>query len=176
DRARMYYIIPSSCRERKHVRTHILYFMITAFILSLLLSNSVSYADSWQQASLPSSVTQDLYAVWGSSDGDIYAAGESGTLIYWDGSTWQEITTNTSFDLTSLWGLPDNVVFAAGDEGTILLSYFGGTGWLPFTPTDITDSRLNALWGSSATTNVYAVGSLGTILSFNGTSWEDVTP
>ena len=157
------------------MKPHTLSFMITAFILSLLLSDSVSYAYGWQQASLPSSVTQDLYAVWGSSDGDIYVAGESGTLIYWDGSTWQVITTNTLFDLTSLWELPDIAVFAAGDEGTLLLSYFGGTGWLAFTPTDITDSRLNALWGSSVT-NVYAIGSLGTILSFNGTSWEDVSP
>jgi hypothetical protein len=144
--------------------------MITAFILSLLLSDSVSYADSWQQASLPSSVTLDLYAVWGSSDGDIYAAGENGTLLHYDGSTWQVITTNTPFNLTSLWGLPDIAVFAAGEEGTILLN--GGTGWLAFTPTD---NNLNALWGSSAT-NVYAVGSFGTILSFNGTSWEDVSP
>ena len=152
------------------MRTHVLSFMITAFILSLLLSNSVSYADSWQQAPLPPSVTQDLYAVWGSSDGDIYAAGESGMLIHWDGSTWQTITTNTYFDLTSLWELPDIAVFSAGDEGTILLN--GGTEWLTFT---LTDSHLNALWGLSAT-NVYAVGSLGTILSFNGTSWEDVSP
>jgi hypothetical protein len=166
----MYYIISSSCREGIPMRTHTLYFMITAFILSLLLTNSVSYADSWQKASLPPSITQDLYAVWGSWDGDIYAAGASGTLIYWDGSTWQEITTNTSDDLTSLWELPNIAVFSAGDLGTILLN--GGTGWLMF---KLTDSRLNALWGLSAT-NVYAVGSLGTILFFNGTSWKDVAP
>jgi hypothetical protein len=110
--------------------------------------------------------------VLGSSDGDIYAAGANGTLIHWDGGTWDEINTTSLdlLDLSALWELPGIAVLAAGEGGTILLN--GGTGWLKFT---LTDSHLNALWGLSVT-KVYAVGSLGTILAFNGTSWQDVTP
>ncbi len=151
------------------MRTHTLYFVITTFILSLLLYSSLSYADSWQKASLP--VSQDLYAVWGSSDSDIYVAGAVGTLIHFDGVTWHDISINTPQDLTSVWETPLTAVFVAGDNGTILMN--DGTGWISFATNTV--SRLNALWGLSIT-NIYAVGSLGTILSFNGISWGDATP
>ena len=48
-----------------------------------------------------------------------------------------------------------------------------GLRWLKFS--NMTFNTINAVWGSSAT-NIFAVGSLGTILTFNGTSWSLLTP
>ena len=36
----------------------------------------------------PSPTTKDLSEVWGSASDNIYAVGESGTIIHYDGSNW----------------------------------------------------------------------------------------
>ncbi|HVN71431.1 MAG TPA: Ig-like domain-containing protein [Desulfomonilia bacterium] len=137
-------------------------------ILVCSLPIIIAHADTWQTVAPTSN---NIYALWGTSDNDIYAAGANGTLLHNDGTSWQPISTNTSNDLTSVWGIPSVAVFSVGDQGTIFLN--DGIRWLAFTHFSV--SHLNALWGTSVT-NIYAVGSLGTILFFNGTSWQDASP
>jgi len=134
-------------------------------ILFLLIApqDEVGYADSWDSATIS---TQDLYAVWGASDRYILVAGEQGTLLYSNGSSWQEITTSAISDLNSLWGIYNEVVFSVGNSGTLL--GYDGSSWSESAPIIY---NLNALWGSSST-NVYAVGEYGKIFRYDGTSWE----
>ncbi|MEX1266903.1 MAG: hypothetical protein WEA08_08260, partial [Woeseia sp.] len=44
----------------------------------------------------------DLYGIYGSPDGQIYAGGEDGTVLYFDGSTWQE-STEANDDIRDVW-------------------------------------------------------------------------
>jgi hypothetical protein len=156
------------------MRSNYFYSTLTVLFLLIYLPISGACADSWKADTL---VDQDLNAIWGSTDGDIYAAGASNTLLHYDGSSWEQIlqikNSTPLVDLMSLWGAPPVPVLCAGEQGIIFLD--DGMRWLKFTLTRLTLSDINALWGSSST-NIYAVGSLGTILSFNGTSWNIVTP
>lgn len=117
----------------------------------------------------------DLYALWGSTDDDIYAAGQGNTLLYFDGLSWEQvpqIESNTPIvDIMAVWGVPSVEVIAAGGMGTIFMN--DGLRWLKFG--SITSNTINAVWGSSST-NIFAVGASGTILTSDGTSWRLLTP
>ncbi|HWR67690.1 MAG TPA: Ig-like domain-containing protein [Desulfomonilia bacterium] len=138
-------------------------------ILIISLMTCLLWAEEW---SMTNPTNQDLYSLWGSWDGDLYAAGENGILISYNGASWSQVSLSNPYDLNALWGTPASQVFSAGDLGKI---YFNdGLGrWYLFTTPVITD--LYGLWGSSAS-DVYAVGALGKILFFNGSSWQDVSP
>jgi hypothetical protein len=154
------------------MRSPFFYRILTALFLLIYFPISGSCADTWKTAS---PVDKDLNAIWGSSDEDIYAAGANNTLLHFDGSSWEQVSqfknSTTITDLLSLWGVPPVPVISTDDQGDIFLN--DGLRWIKYLPIRI--GNLNALWGSS-TTNIYAVGSSGTILSFNGTSWKLVTP
>jgi hypothetical protein len=156
------------------MRSKYFYSVLTALFLLIYLPISGSCADTWTK---DTPVGQDLNAIWGSTDEDIYAAGASNTLLHYDGGSWEQVSQiNNStplVDLMSLWGAPPVPVLCAGEQGIIFLD--DGMRWLKFTRTTLTLRDINALWGSSQT-NIYAAGSSGTILSFNGTFWNLVTP
>jgi hypothetical protein len=148
--------------------------ILTLLYLLIYLPGSGSCADTWKT---DTPVEQDLNAIWGFTDNDIYAAGANNTLLHYDGSSWDQVlqisNSTPLVDLLSLWGSPPVPILCAGEQGIIFLD--DGLRWLKFALTTLTLSDINALWGSSAT-NIYAVGSLGTILSFNGVSWSLMTP
>ena len=62
----------------------------------------------------------NLYAVWSNHDDDMYAAGDYGTVLHYNGETWLEIeqalTTNR---LLCIWS-DGFETFFAGERGTVL--------------------------------------------------------
>jgi photosystem II stability/assembly factor-like uncharacterized protein len=115
----------------------------------------------------------DLCAVWGSSAADadspvVYAAGERGTILIYDGSSWQQEASPTRRDLYGLWGSSAGDVYAVGRRGIMLHNNDGG-GWGAVDVQARDD--LNAVWGSSAS-DIHAVGANGTILDYDGESWS----
>lgn len=152
------------------MRTNVLYGVLTALFL-ILLSPCFGYcADNWQATTL---VDHDLNAIWGSSDDDIYVAGDNGTFLSYDGTSWQESTwiqSNTPYDLMSVWGISPIVIITTDNFGNIFLN--DSLRWVKYPSSN--GLSLNAIWGTSAT-NAYAVGSNGTILFFNGSSWTNLT-
>jgi hypothetical protein len=174
----MYLIIGG--RKGIYMRSKYFYSILTAVFILVYLPVSGSCTDTWN-ADRP--VIQDLNAIWGSTDSDMYAAGASNTMIHYDGTSWVQESQFSTFtpiiDLMSLWGIPyiqaQSQVFrvlCTGKQGMIFKN--DGMGWGKFALPGLTAVDINALWGSSAT-NLYAVGSLGKILHFNG-SWNLVTP
>ena len=71
---------------------------------------------SWSRVRLP---TRDvLYAVWGSSASNVYAAGGDGSLYRYDGTTWiPEKAQNGNSLIHGLWGASSTDVYAAGAGG-----------------------------------------------------------
>jgi hypothetical protein len=153
-----------------YMRSKYFYGVLIAVFFLIYRPISGSCADTWKTNN---PVDQDLNAIWGFTGEDIYAAGANNTLLHYDGSSWEQVSQFKAgtTSLLSLWGVPPVPIIATDDLGDIFLN--DGLRWVKYPPIRI--GNLNALWGS-ATTNIYAVGSSGTILSFNGASWRLISP
>jgi len=103
--------------------------------------------------------------VWGSSPTNVFAVGDAGTILRYDGSAWSPMSSGTPRVLLGVWGT-GNTVFAVGDAGTVLR--YNGTTWTSIGPGPVDD--LLAVWGSSER-DVYVTGSSGIILRYDGSTW-----
>lgn len=116
--------------------------------------------------------SEDLKCVWGRSAKNIFAVGENGLILHYNGNidnTWAKMTSNVSNDLRGVWGT-DNKAFAVGNGG-IILCYDGNVDnnvWMKMASN--TSKDLFGIWGDSEK-NIFAVGDSGTILYYNGSSW-----
>ncbi len=123
--------------------------------------------DWWNWTTITTSVSADLWDIWGASANDIYAVGDQGTALHYNGVAWNRLTDIPTFQsLNAIWGNSSDDIFVVGDFGTIL--HFDGTEWT------LQDSHIHAhlfdVWGTSGS-DMYAVGFNGTILHYDGTSW-----
>jgi hypothetical protein len=104
----------------------------------------------------------DVYTVWGSGPGDVYAGGDNLYHSTGDG-TWTTQLSSASI-IDSIWGSSSADVYAVDGVGKIYHSTGNGS-WSQ--QKSGTTYRLFGVWGSSAT-DVYAVGQGGTILHSTG--------
>jgi hypothetical protein len=72
----------------------------------------------WSRVDLPP-LDEILYEVWGTGPADVFAVGESGTVLHFDGTAWTA-TRPTSRSLLGVWGSSPSDVYAVGNRGTIL--------------------------------------------------------
>jgi len=117
---------------------------------------------------MTSNTTRNLVDVWGSQANDVYVAGDVGTIMSYDGSTWAEQHSSTGWVL-SLWGASPDDIFAVGQDGPVLR----GAGAVWSTMESNTTEYLNDVWGASPS-DVYAVGGNGTIMHYDGNGWRQV--
>lgn len=119
----------------------------------------------WETQKLP--IDSDLWDVWGASPQDIYAVGEYGKIMHYNGSTWSQLQGISNRQaLNAIWGASAQDIFIVGDFGTIL--HYNGSGWVE--QNSGTQETLFGVWGMSGG-DVYAVGMHGTILHYDGTAW-----
>ena len=74
-------------------------------------------------STMTSGTTNDLRGVWGSSGTDVFAVGESGTILHYDGSgsNWSSMLYGwTDMDFMGVWGSSGTDVFAVEWNGDIL--------------------------------------------------------
>jgi hypothetical protein len=110
---------------------------------------------------------RSLYNLWGSGRDDVWAVGDSGTILHGDGILWSTVPSSTSRALRGVWGSGRDDVWAVGESGATL--HWNGRTWaLSQQPTQ---AWLNKVWGSGRS-DVWAVGDSGTILHWDGTSWS----
>ncbi|MBF0451375.1 MAG: DUF1566 domain-containing protein [Candidatus Magnetomorum sp.] len=118
--------------------------------------------DAWQQ--VYTGIQSHLFSVWGRSANDVYAVGNSGQIIHFDGTDWRSLESGTQSNLNAIWG-NDNQLYAVGDDGT-LLSYENDL-WIqidiPFT------TRLTGIWGANDT--IFAAGTYGVLLEKSSNDW-----
>ncbi|MCP4107814.1 MAG: hypothetical protein GY749_20105 [Desulfobacteraceae bacterium] len=118
---------------------------------------------------METNTNNNLRDIWGNSGTDIFAVGEKGTILHYDGSTWTAMASNSYNYLRSVWGRSGNNVFAVGENGTIL--HYNGTDWTRMTST--TSDDLEGVWGSSGN-DVFAVSKQGSIFHYNGNTWTQM--
>ncbi|MFZ5470037.1 MAG: hypothetical protein ACOZIN_11435 [Myxococcota bacterium] len=63
---------------------------------------------------------QSLRGVWARSSDDVYAVGDLGTVLHWNGAAWSAQQSGTLNHLRAVGGLADGGVWAVGGTGTIL--------------------------------------------------------
>ena len=105
-----------------------------------------------------------LHAVFAVTADDVFAVGDSGTILHRAADTWSAMDSGTTVRLQGVWGTSSSDVWATGLSGTIL--HFDGTAWSPVTAAST--AEVDAVWGTSAS-DVWFVGS-GTVQRWNGTS------
>ncbi len=126
--------------------------------------------DAW---SVVHSQSRPLYGVYGTSRTDVHAVGIDGSALHWDGTTWRARNTSTSHVLVGLWAADADQAMAVGARdftSGVAMRYTGSWSEIPAGTTRI----LSAVWGAVGF-DLYAVGDLGTVVRFDGTSWSSMT-
>ena len=123
-----------------------------------------NFGRTWRVAAQVDGIS--LNSIWGSSSADIFAVGESGTILHFDGMSWNEEYSSTSTNLNGVWGASASMIYAVGDNGLVL--HYDGERWTDDSPvSDI----LHAVWCGSGS-KCLAVGQDTSVLSrTNCGSW-----
>ena len=129
-------------------------------------TNGADYDGGITYATPSSGVTTILRDVWGADTSNIWAVGDGGVILKWNGTAWAAQTSGTTANLLRVWGTDASNVWAVGASGTI--RKWNGSTWSA--QTSGTTNILRSVHGSSST-NVWAAGDSGTILKWNGTAW-----
>ncbi|HEX9729898.1 MAG TPA: Ig-like domain-containing protein [Gemmatimonadales bacterium] len=123
---------------------------------------------AWSTVALPAGISY-VWDIWGSDSATVFAAGNSGSVFQFDGSSWSAVPSG-AVSQRSLWSPGGDSVIAVGEASSLVYLNSAG-GWSTMT-TPFT-SGLYGVWGS-AFADVYAVGSNGTVGRFDGVAWDSM--
>jgi len=113
-----------------------------------------SSPSTWEPMELPSG-TGTLYALWGAGPADVFAAGDGGTLLHFDGRAWKALKPEpTRASIRALWGAGPDDLFAACSDGKVLRLRQGS--WKVVRRASA-GTELRGIWGSGPS-DVFAVG------------------
>ncbi len=133
--------------------------------IGIPLENSLP--SSWRNIS-PEFTKKSLRGVWCARENLVYAVGDSGTVIKYDGQKWINEIIPTNIRLHGIWGSSPKNIFAVGDNSTIL--HFDGDDWSICYKGEV-DVALLAITGFG-THDIFVVGDNGMALRFDGVNWR----
>jgi uncharacterized protein YjdB len=136
---------------------------VTGYALVTVSTNDVEAVQIF--APMASATYAQLNGVWGTSATNVYAVGNGGTILHYDGASWTSMVSGSSANLNAVWGTSATDVFAVGTGGTIL--HYDGSHWASMAGPS--SASVNGVWGTSPV-DVYAVG--GALLHWDGTVWS----
>jgi PKD repeat protein len=148
-------------------------------LLALLVSVRAAQA-GWTDVT-PANSTKTLYGIWGTSPLNIYALGQDGAILHYDGTAWIAETSGTTEKLNAIWGVTETNIYAVGENGTLLHKTAAGTTWGAEPLVDykdqnnFNDTDLYSVRGSSAA-NVFLGSINGWFIRFDGTGWTAYDP
>ena len=121
----------------------------------------------------PSGVTVDLNGIWGNSPTSVWAVGDGGTVLFWDGTSWTSQTSGTTLDLFAISGSNASNVWAVGATSTIIK--WNGTAWITQSAPNGVNDDLNGVWAANNNNTVIAVGAQGRVLrtTNSGATWSN---
>lgn len=125
---------------------------------------------SWTQFQLPTLEGFAPTALWSRSPSDTFVAGTLGTLLHWNGTTFEVHSCPGVGTWSAVWGAHD-AIWTVGDGGAIA-RWQGDTCTLLPTQELLGGVRaLSDIWGSGAD-NLWIVGERGSILRWRGATLE----
>jgi hypothetical protein len=114
---------------------------------------------------MSSPTTEHLRGIWGASSTAIWAVGDAGTVLFYDGSDWTQTTIPTARNLRAVWGFAADDVWVAGN-GAIF--HWDGAAWTEYDGA----CGLVAIWGASSN-DVWAAG-YSCAMRWTGAGWNNV--
>ncbi len=111
-----------------------------------------------------------LNDIWRFNENDIYAVGDHGTILHFDGNAWHAMESGTANDLFGVAGC-EGQLFSVGAQGTVLKMNQGV--WQKLTPPPPISHWLYGVCCQSAK-DIYIVGANRTFLHFNGSAWSTI--
>jgi hypothetical protein len=128
--------------------------------------------------STPTPQGNPLYSIWGSGTADVWAVGESGAVVHWDGKAWTQVHVGTNVVLRGVWAAGPKDAWIVGDDSVILR--WNGAAWNPVAGVPTKDHYWRGVWGTGPN-DVWIVGgdqtvagpdgNGGSILHWNGQAW-----
>jgi len=137
--------------------------------------------DGFCQSS-PEVTANDLRGVWGSGPNDVGAVGDGGTIVHYDGSSWQRVGSGTVARMLGVSGTSADDVWFVGENGTVI--HYDGFGLNPAAGPRAS-VHLTAVHAIAPDDAWIASGSLifpvpdddwGVVYHFDGTTWRDLRP
>ncbi len=107
---------------------------------------------------------EGIFGIWGRSYDDVYAVGEKGTLLHFDGTAWIELS-HSGNAWVDVWGSDSGQVYIVGGSGTLVRYDEASTTFEDMVAEKT--AEFFAVWGTSSQ-DVFAAGSAGTILHYDG--------
>ncbi|MAG34380.1 MAG: hypothetical protein CL908_26185 [Deltaproteobacteria bacterium] len=111
-----------------------------------------------------------LRGIWSAPDERLFAVGDDGTVLQFDGDIWFRMESPTDVRLHNIWGRATDDVYAVGENGVVL--HFDGSKWQVAYQGSLS-LTLVAVTGFDDG-SVFCVGDGGLILRFDGFAWERV--
>ncbi len=124
-------------------------------------SHGWCWANPWPQG-------HHLRGVW-AGGGEVFWAGDHGTVLRHDGKAWSRMTSGTTKHLHGIWGSSASDVCAVGAAGTLVC--YGGSAWS--SASSGVTVALNAIHGTGAK-DIWVVGAKGGLSIYQG-QWKDLT-
>ena len=133
--------------------------------------------DVWVEWPVPVSSDIDLFALAALARDQVWAVGDQGTILFFDGNSWtaQHLDTHDSLRGVSWYPGDDYMGYpllglAVGDNGAIYVSHDPtGGGWAAVQHS-LTNLTLHSVTAPRHT-DAWAVGEHGTLLHFDGEVW-----
>ncbi|MBN2560091.1 MAG: hypothetical protein JXQ75_04100 [Phycisphaerae bacterium] len=147
--------------------------MLCGILLGALSHPAGAAQSDWEwQNRLPQG--NHLNGIWGTGSTDVFAVGDAGTILHYDGWNWTPMDSGTTESLRGVWGSGPIDVFVVGGTdypASSVILHYNGTVWT--TMTNLASEQLNGVWGSAGD-DVFAVGEYGTVLHYDGLSWTQM--
>ena len=71
-----------------------------------------------------------LTGIWGSAPDDVWAVGNQGTIIHWNGTEWQKVDAGITTRITAIWGTTQSEIYIVPISGVRSALYkFNGSVW-----------------------------------------------
>jgi hypothetical protein len=121
-------------------------------------------ADAW---GVEADVNGLLRGIGGAGGGTVFAVGDYGKIVRWDGDAWQVMVNGAiCHRISDVWAPPDGPVAASCEQGGLLVGdgfewtdAFGDTGY-----------RLQGVW-TDGQGRIVAVGDEGAVLGYDSGEW-----
>ncbi|MBU1433218.1 hypothetical protein KKF91_22015, partial [Myxococcota bacterium] len=104
------------------------------------------------------------------ADDDVWAVGDVGTVLRWDGEAWSALDTGSREHLFGIWGSGPDDVWVSGAGGALL--HYDGASWSGQAGESFAEA-LRAIWGSDPN-NIWVGGDEGAMRRFDGETWTPV--
>ena len=132
------------------------------------VSAATDYTWKWQNPLPTGNHLTDVSAL---DANNVWAVGDVGTILHYDGDSWNQQESGTTEMLLGVSALDASNVWAVGGSftsGTIL--HYDGNAW-----SEQESGMTDIIWGVSAldANNVWAVTDLGVILHYDGDAWSE---